>query len=121
MSDRETGLNSRKDLTLPMLRLLSSKALGRHNFWKPSKPCHIGFHWIALTEYSHMSTHVPLRFQSFFRVFCIILYWPNQPTAALGLSKSKLNLYVLKVNSTNTTIIKRVEHKFCQKEWVKQK
>ena len=45
-------------LTLPMLRLLSCKAQGRKDFWKPSKPCHIGIHWIALTEYSQMSTHI---------------------------------------------------------------
>ena len=59
-----------------MLRLLSSKAQGRKDFWKPSKPCHVGIHWIALAEYSQMSTHVP-GFQSFFIFFCIILYWPN--------------------------------------------
>ena len=29
-------------LTLPMLRLLSSKAQGCNDFWKPSKPCHVG-------------------------------------------------------------------------------
>ena len=25
-------------------------------FLKPSKPCRLGIHWIALVEYSHMST-----------------------------------------------------------------
>ena len=29
------------------------------DFWKPSKPCHVGIHWIAFTECSQMSTHVP--------------------------------------------------------------
>ena len=29
-----------------------------------SKPCHVDIHWIALAEYSQMSTHV-LGFQSF--------------------------------------------------------
>ena len=38
-------------LTLPMLRLLSSEAQGRKDFWKPSKPSHVGIHWIALAEY----------------------------------------------------------------------
>ena len=60
-------------LTLPMLRLLSSKAHGCKYLWKPSKPCHVGIHWIALTEYSQMSTHMP-GFQSFLRFlasFCI--------------------------------------------------
>ena len=51
-----------------MLRLLVSKAHGCKDLWKPSKPCHFGTHWIALTEYSHMSTHMP-GFQSFFRFF----------------------------------------------------
>ena len=39
-----------------------------HIFWEKntSKPCHVGNHWIALTECSQMSTHVP-GFQSFFR------------------------------------------------------
>ena len=51
-------------LTLPMLRLLLSKAQGHNDFWKPSEPCHVGVHWIALAEYSQMSTHLP-GFQSF--------------------------------------------------------
>ena len=55
-------------LTLPMLRLISSKALGCKHFCKPFKPCHVGIHWIVLPEYSQMSTHL-LAFHSFFRVF----------------------------------------------------
>ena len=43
---------------------------------KPSKPCHVGIHWIAFTEYSQMSTHMP-GFHSFFMFVCIILYWPH--------------------------------------------
>ena len=38
-------------------------------FWKPSRPSHVGIHWMALVDYSQMSTH--------FLGFCIILYWPN--------------------------------------------
>ena len=45
-------------LTLPMLRLLSSKAQGRDDFWKTSKSCHVGSHRMVLAEYSQMSTHV---------------------------------------------------------------
>ena len=52
-------------LTLPMLRLRSSIGQESTDVWKPSKPCHIGIHWVALTECSQMSTHVP-GFQSFF-------------------------------------------------------
>ena len=61
------------DLTLPLLRLLLSKA---QDFWKPSKPSHVGIHWKALVEYSQMSTHVA-GLQWSFSCFCIILYWPN--------------------------------------------
>ena len=53
------------NLTFPMLRLLSSKPQGGKEFLKSSKPCHVGIHWIALAEYSQMSTHVP-GFQLFF-------------------------------------------------------
>ena len=53
-------------LTLPMLKLLSSKAQGCKGLWKTSKPCHVGIHSIALAEYSQMNTHMP-GFQSFFR------------------------------------------------------
>ena len=35
-------------------------------FEKYRKPCHVGIHWIALTEYSQMSTNLP-GFRSFFR------------------------------------------------------
>ena len=56
-----------------MLRLLLSKGQGRKDFSKTSKPSHVGIHWIALAEYSQMSTHVP-GFQYF---FSIILYSPN--------------------------------------------
>ena len=66
----------KSDLTLPMLRLLSSKVQGRNDFRKSFEPCHAGIHWIALTEYSQMSTNLP-GFQSFFQVFCIILLLPN--------------------------------------------
>ena len=55
-------------LNLSIMRLLSSKRQGRKDFWKPSKPCHVGSHWITIAEYSQMNTHEP-RFQSFFRYF----------------------------------------------------
>ena len=57
-----------KHLTLSMLRLLSFKAQESKYLGKLSKPCHVGIHWIALAEYSQMSTHVP-GFQPFFKVF----------------------------------------------------
>ena len=52
----------------------SSRKLGELDFF----PC-VGIHWIALAKYSKVSTE----FQSFlYSFFCIILYWPNKPTAA---------------------------------------
>ena len=39
-------------LALPMLRVFSLKAQGKKGCLKPSKPCHVGIHLIALAEYS---------------------------------------------------------------------
>ena len=50
-------------LTLPLLRLLSSKAQGCKNHLNH------GIHWIALAEYSEMNTHVPGFFSHFFYLF----------------------------------------------------
>ena len=47
-----------------MLRLLSSKAQGRKDFGKSSKPCLVGSHLKALDECYQMSTHLP-GFQKF--------------------------------------------------------
>ena len=58
-------------LAIPILRLLSSEGHGLKVFWKSSKPCHVGIHWIALAEFSQMSTHVP-RFQSFSRFLHLV-------------------------------------------------
>ena len=46
---------------------ISSKGQGYTDFYEPPKPCHIGFHWIALAAYPQMSTHVP-SFQLLFQV-----------------------------------------------------
>ena len=46
-------------ITLPMLRLLMSKAHGPKDFGNSSKPYHVGIHWKDLAEYSRVSTHVP--------------------------------------------------------------
>ena len=45
--------------TLRMLGLLLPNAQECKDFCQPSKSCHVGIHWIALSEYSPMSTHVP--------------------------------------------------------------
>ena len=57
------------------MRQLLAKAQGHKDFVeKTSKPCHVGIHRIALAEYSQMSTCVP-GVQSYFKVFCIILFF----------------------------------------------
>ena len=58
-------LGNGQTLTLKMLRLFPSKS----HFFKLSKPGHVGTHWIALAEYSQMSTHVP-GLRLFFR-YCV--------------------------------------------------
>ena len=62
-------------LTLPMLRLLSSKAQGRNDFLKPSEPCHGGIHLILSDQ---MSTHMCQELYHFAVVlfFASFLYWP---------------------------------------------
>ena len=66
-------------LTLPMLRLLLSKAQGCKHFWKPSKPCHVGIYGIALAEYSQRSTQLPVISQ----VFCIIFVLVKLATSSI--------------------------------------
>ena len=53
-------------LTLPMLRLFSSKAQGHKDFWKPSKPCHVGIlctlGWVPMCQgFSRFSVFFWLR------------------------------------------------------------
>ena len=55
----EMIMNQRELSNLLMLRLISSKAQEQKVFYNSSKSCHVGIHWIALAEYSQMSTHVP--------------------------------------------------------------
>ena len=68
-------------LTLPMLRLLLSKAQERKDYFsKPFKPCHVGIYWKALPECSRMSTYVP-GFQS---GFCIKIVGPLLDTTGMN-------------------------------------
>ena len=62
-----------------MQRLLWSKVQGYKDFWKSSNFCHVGISWIALAEYSQISTQGFNNFSVV--VFCIILYWLNKPQA----------------------------------------
>ena len=59
------------DLTLLMMRLLSSNARECKQLWKsalPSQPNHVGIHRKALIQFYQLSTRVP-GFKSFFSVF----------------------------------------------------
>ena len=76
-------------LTLPMLRLRSFKAQGGKDLWKSSKPCHVGIQWIALAEFSQMSTHLP-GFQSFFRVFASFCIGQSSQEQHKGLVKAQV-------------------------------
>ena len=54
-------------------QVFTSFSMGWKDFWKSSKPCHVGTHWKAPAENFHMSTHMP-GFKRFFRIlalFCI--------------------------------------------------
>ena len=88
----ESGLL--EGLALPMLRLHLSKAQGRYYFGKPSKPCHIGIHWITLTEFHQMSTHMP-GFHTLFRVFCTILLQAKLATISIRGNSLRCGLYSL--------------------------
>ena len=69
-----------------MLRLLSYKAKGCKDFWKPSTPCHVGIHWIALAEYSLMSTHLP-GIQLFFKGFLHFLVFTKLANSSIRVKK----------------------------------
>ena len=55
-------------------------------FLKPSQPCHVGIHWIALAEYSQMSTNVVPELKSFFRCLHTFIL------AKLATSSKRVNL-----------------------------
>ena len=69
-----------------MLRLLSSKAQGRKDPWKLPKPCHVGIHWEALTEFSHEYPYA--RVSIIFPVFL-----PHFVLAKLAISSIRLRRF----------------------------
>ena len=69
-------------------------------FEKPSKPCFVGVHWIALAECSQMSIHVP-GCQSFFRIFASFCDGKISHQQAQGLeTQNVFNLSVLRAAKT---------------------
>ena len=85
-------------LTLPVLWLLSPKAQGCEVSWKPSKPCHVGVHWIALAEYYQMSTNMIYAFSHFsaFLHYCILA---KLATSSIG--NGEMSLRLLRKNDDN--------------------
>ena len=99
---KETWHCSQLYLTLLLLRLLLPKPQGCSYFWKSSKPCHVGIRWIALAEFSHMSTHVP-GFPSVFRfLHCFVL-------AKLAISSTRVALSNL-MKALDLHLISHVKH-----------
>ena len=83
----KSGLGDRlaapvRELTLTMRRLLSSKVQGRTDFWKSSKPCHVGTHLICPDEYCQMSIF------TYFQVFLHPLLLTKFATSILRVKKS---------------------------------
>ena len=71
-------------LALPILRLLSPKAKEPKDFWKPSKPCHVGIHWIALT----------FRWEPMCQSFRFFLgFWPHFVLGNLATSSIRVKMY----------------------------
>ena len=97
----KTSHRDAKVWTLPMLRLLSSKAQEQIYLWKTSKLGHVGIHWIALAEYSQMSTRVP-GFQSFFRFFTFYVLVAKFATRTI-----RVNPLMLTAAKTSLTILKK--------------
>ena len=87
-----SGITMLWDLTFPMLRLLSSKAQGCKDLWKPSQPCHVGIHWIALAEYSQMRS----MYQGFnlFSVFFFFFFLHHFVLAKLATSSIRVNPFM---------------------------
>ena len=87
-------------LTLPVLGLLSSKAQGCKVFWKASKPCCVGIHWIVLLStlrwvpvchgFSHFSGFLHHFVLAKYRWFSIILFMPcalEESSLSIGRAK----------------------------------
>ena len=88
---------------------------------KPSNPCHVGIHWIALAECSQMSTHMPgfLYFVLAKLAISSIRVNPFAPVAALRnhtilvISQSNI-LKVFEENMFIRTLSITLPHIFCK-------
>ena len=99
--------DQRKSLNLPMLRPLQSKGQGHKDLWKSSEPCHVGIHWIALTEYSQMSTHNSQSFSIFSAFLCHLIL------VKLATSSISVNNVSLPSTDINSLMLKSYFSIFC--------
>ena len=91
--------------------LLSSKAQGCKDFWKPSKSCHVGIHWIALAEYSQMSTYLP-GFPVIFQLF--VSFWVAKlDTSSIRVNPFLSGGYTVSDTQGNTSRIEIYFEKYC--------
>ena len=101
----EMQIHVYSDLTLPMLKLLSSEVQGCKDISKSSKPYHVGIHWIALAEFSQISTNVPgfLSFSGFFKHFlmaklAVSSLWVNRVALLIVPLPLSQNALVVKIS-----------------------
>ena len=75
-----SGACAALDFTLSVLGKLSSESQGCKDYKNTFKPCHVGNHWITLTKYSQISTHVPgfNHFWGFLHHFVLACYFSNK-------------------------------------------
>ena len=73
------------------------------DFWKPSKPYHIGIHWIVLTENTQMSTQLP-GFQPFFKGFLDHFVLAKVATSLIRVKSSSLILLTLIWKLTHSSL-----------------
>ena len=74
------------------------------DFWKPSRPSHVGIHWIALAVYSQMSTHLTdCRYFS-----CLLHYFvlAKLATNSIGLKSGTIHLTLLWPTSRGIQVFK---------------
>ena len=92
-------------LTLQMLRVLLPKAQGCKYFWKTSKPCHVGIHWIAIAECTHRWVLMWQEF-SHFQVFCIIVYFAKSATTSIRVKTYNINKIWLSLASIGVNMLR---------------
>ena len=89
----------------------SSKAKGCKDIWKPRKPYHVGIHWIALTEYTQMSTMCQ-GFSHFSGSFALSFYIVQIATSSVRVESSHWVSFIVnsRINFTKLTCLHQELH-----------